>query len=52
MVENLVSSKHLLPRIKHHMLSYPTNFFKIGGGGCLIWINFLANGTRQSKPLA
>ena len=50
MVENLISSKNLLPRIKLHMLSYPTHFLKIGG--CLIWINFLANGTLQSKTLA
>ena len=50
MMENLISSTNLLPRIKLHMLSYPTHFLKIGG--CLIWINFLANRTRQSKTLA
>ena len=30
MAENLISSKYLLPRIKHHILSYPTRFLKIG----------------------
>ena len=50
MVENLISSKNLLSRIKSHMLTYPTHFLKIGG--CLNWINFLANGTWQSKTLA
>ena len=32
------------------MLSYPIRFFKIGG--YLIWINYHANGTWQSKTLA
>ena len=50
MVENLISSKNLLPRINHHMLSYPTHFLKIGG--YLFWIDFLAKKIRQSKPLA
>ena len=49
MVENLISSKSLVPMIKSHVY-LPTRFLKIGG--CLIWFNFLANGTRQSKTLA
>ena len=49
MTKNLVSPK-ILPRTKHHMLSYPTHFLKMEG--YLFWINFLANKIRQSKPLA
>ena len=50
MVENYVSSKDFLPRIKHHMLSYPTHFLKIGDR--LFWINFLADEIWRSKTLA
>ena len=31
MVENLISLKGLLSRIKHHMLSFHTHFLKVGG---------------------
>ena len=48
MVENLLSSRNLLPRMKKHVeLPYPLLENRV----CLIWINFLANGTRQSKTL-
>ena len=46
MAENLISLKNLLPRIKHHMLSYPIHFLKIGG--YLFWINFL--GIKYTNP--
>ena len=49
MAENMIFSKNLLPRIKHHMLSYPTHFLKIGG--YIYLINFLANKIRQCKSL-
>ena len=41
--------KDLLPMIKNHV-ELPHRFLKIGS--CLIWINFLADETRQSKTLA
>ena len=46
MVENLVSSKNLLPRIKRHMLSYPTHFLKIG----VVYFGFVFFQTNDGDP--
>ena len=50
MVENLISLKVLLSRIKHHILSYHNHLLKIGVS--LFCIGFLVKEMRQSRTLA